>query len=63
MPDPRDPTAIVLDAIKAGDWRLVELVAHALSHRPRDPGAAAARAYATLVGRLGLADPSGYHRA
>ncbi len=54
MPDAHDPAALVLHAVQAGDWRLVELIARILSGQPSTPNLSAHRAYGTLVVRLGL---------
>jgi hypothetical protein len=64
MPDAHDLAALMRHAEQAGDWRLVELISHLLSGRASPPSEAAHRAYATLVGKLGLAGDAGdYHHA
>ncbi len=54
MPDAHDPAALMLHAVQAGDWRLVELIARILGGQPTSPDRGARRAYATLVDKLGL---------
>jgi len=61
MHDERDHTALVRHAVQAGDWRLVELIAHALTAEGAGSLAAAQRAYCTLAMGLGLLEP--YPRA
>jgi hypothetical protein len=61
MTDSRDPWALLHHAVRAGDWRLVELLAGWLrrSQPPEEDGTR--RAYDTLVIRLGLGEPGDYH--
>jgi len=54
MPDAHDPAALLLYAVQAGDWLLVELIARMLSGQPTRPNLGARRACGTLVVRLGL---------
>ena len=64
MPDVHDPAALLRHATQAGDWRLVYLITRMLSGRSTVHGAAARRAYTTLLLKLGLlGDGRDYHRA
>lgn len=54
MPDVHDPAALLLHAVQAGDWRLVELIERILSGQPARSNRGARRACGTLVVKLGL---------
>jgi hypothetical protein len=63
MKDVRDPLALLSHAIQAGDWKLVELLARVLAGQSSPRSFSASRAYAALVGGLGLGESDGYDRA
>ena len=53
----RDPRAVLRFAIEQHDWDLADLIAERFAPRPASIAALTERATATLIARLGLADP------